>query len=109
MRWIALIGLLLSLGVTAAEPGTKLYRCGNVFQERPCEGPKPAAAKVEAVKQDGPSQAALESRKKIRCENFERQVTELIDREKTEKNAEILNGWVTQRKVLEERMKSDNC
>ncbi len=109
MRWIALIGLLLSFGIAAAEPGKKMYRCGNVFQERPCEGPKPAAPKVEATKQDGPSQAALESRKRIRCENFERQVTELVGREKAEKNAELLNGWITQRKVLEERMKSDNC
>jgi len=109
MRWIALIGLLLSFGAPAAEPGKKLYRCGNVFQERPCEGPKPAPAKVEASKQDGPSQAALESRKKIRCENFERQVTELVDREKVEKSAELLKGWVAQRKVLEDRMKSDGC
>ena len=64
MRWIALLGLLLSFGAPAAEPAKKMYRCGNVFQERPCEGPK-AAPKAEAPKQDGPSQAALESRKKI--------------------------------------------
>ena len=109
MRWIALIGFLLAFGATAAEPGKKMYRCGNVFQERPCEGPKPAPPKAEAAKQDGPSQAALESRKKIRCDNFGRQVTELIDREKAEKNAETLRGWVTQRRVLEDRMKADGC
>ena len=109
MRWIALIGLLLAFGVPAAEPAKKMYRCGNVFQERPCEGPKPEPPKVEAAKQTGPGQAALESRKQIRCENFERQVTELVSREKTEKNAETLRGWVAQRKVLEDRMKADSC
>ena len=109
MRWIALIGLLLSFGVMAADPAKKMYRCGNVFQERPCEGPKPVAANAEATKHEGPSQAALDSRKRIRCENFERQVTELLGREKAEKNAELLKGWVGQRKVLEERMKADNC
>ena len=107
MRWIALLGLLVAFGAVAADK--KMYRCGNVFQERPCEGPKPAAPKAEAAKQDGPSQAAMESRKKIRCENFERQVTELVAREKAEKNAETLRGWVSQRRVLEDRMKADSC
>jgi hypothetical protein len=109
MRWIALIGLLLSFAAPAAEPGKKMYRCGNVFQERPCEGPKPAPAAAELPKQAGPGQAALESRKQIRCENFQRQVTELVEREKSEQNAETLRGWVTQRRVLEDRMKADNC
>ena len=109
MRWIAMLGLLLSFGAPAAEPAKKMYRCGNVFQERPCEGPKAAPPKAEAPKQEGPSQAALESRKRIRCENLERQVSELVGREKTEKNAEILKGWVTQRKVLEDQMKAETC
>ena len=109
MRWIALLGLLLSFGAPAAEPAKKMYRCGNVFQERPCEGPKPAPAAVEAPKQSGPNQSTLESRKQIRCENFQRQVTELVDREKAEKNAELLKGLANQRKVLQDRMKSDNC
>ena len=108
MRWIALLGLLLSFGAPAAEPAKKMYRCGNVFQERPCEGPK-AAPKAEAPKQDGPSQAALESRKKIRCENLDRQVSELVNREKVEKNAQILSGWVSQRRSLEDQMKAEGC
>lgn len=109
MRWFALLGLCVACGASAAEPAKKMYRCGNVFQERPCEGPKPAPAAVDAPKQAGPNQATLESRKQIRCENLLRQVTELVDREKTEKNAELLKGLGTKRKVLEDRMKSDNC
>lgn len=110
MRWFALIGLFVVFGASAAEPAKKMYRCGNVFQERPCEGPKPAPTAVEAVKQQsGPNQAQLESRKKIRCENFQRQVTELEDRERVEKDADLLRGLVGQRKVLEDRMKSDSC
>ena len=109
MRWFALLGLCVACGVSAAEPAKKMYRCGNVFQERPCEGPKPAPAAVEAPKQAGPNQSTLESRKQIRCENFQRQVTEIVDREKGEKDAELLRGLNAQRKVLEDRMKSDNC
>jgi len=119
MSWNAMLGLALAVGVTAGltagataeatAADKKMYRCGNVFQERPCEGPKPAPVKVDATKQEGPSQATLDSRKQIRCENFQRQVTELQGREKTEKNAQLLKGWVGQRNVLEDRMKADNC
>jgi hypothetical protein len=113
MRWFGLIGVFAAFaafGVFAAEPAKKMYRCGNVFQERPCEGPKPAPAAVDVPKQQaGPSQATLESRKKIRCDNFQRQVTELVDRERVTKDADLLRGLVGQRKVLEDRMKSDSC
>ncbi|MSQ52346.1 MAG: hypothetical protein EXR28_10685 [Betaproteobacteria bacterium] len=114
MRWIALLeifiaGFCVAPAVSAAEPAKKMYRCGNVFQERPCEGPKAAPAAAEAPKQSGPNQAQLDSRKQIRCDNFQRQVTELVDREKSERNAELLKGLVGQRKVLEDRMKSDSC
>lgn len=114
MRWIEVFGLCvaglcMASSASAAEPAKKMYRCGNVFQERPCEGPKTAPAAVEAPKQSGPNQSTLESRKQIRCENFQRQVTELVDREKAEKNAELLKGLANQRKVLQDRMKSDNC
>jgi hypothetical protein len=110
MYWFALMGVFVAFGASAAEPAKKMYRCGNVFQERPCEGPKPAAAVADAPKQQaGPNQATLESRKKIRCENFQRQVTELQDRERVEKDADLLRGLVGQRKVLEDRMKSDSC
>ena len=114
MPWIVFLGLCISgfcvaPTVSAAEPAKKMYRCGNVFQERPCEGPKAAPAAVEAPKQAGPNQSQLDSRKQIRCDNYQRQVTELVDREKIEKNGELLKGLVSQRRVLEGRMKSDSC
>lgn len=96
--------------VYAAEPAKKMYRCGNLIQERPCEGPKaaPVVEKVEAPKQ-GPSQATLESRKKIRCENYDRQITELRDKETAEKNADLRKGFINQRLALQSRMKNDDC
>ena len=114
MPWVALLGFCIAGFcaapiVSAGEPAKKLYRCGNVFQERPCEGPKAAPAAAEAPKQSGPNQSQLDSRKQIRCDNFQRQVTEMLNREKVEKNADLLNGLVGQRKVLEGRMKSDSC
>ncbi len=105
-----ILALMLVLGAPWANlSAQKLYRCGNVFQERPCEGPKPAPAADEVPKQSGPSAAVLEKRKQIRCENFQRQVTELVGREKAEKNAQLLKGWVEQRKGIEDQMKADSC
>ena len=103
----------LAGGITqsfAAEPAKKMYRCGNLIQERPCEGPKaaPVVEKAEVPKQ-GPSQATLDSRKKIRCENYERQISELRDKEGTEKNVDLRKGLINQRLVLQGRMKTDEC
>jgi hypothetical protein len=38
----------LAVGSSAAWAQKKMYRCGNVYQERPCEGPKADAPKPAA-------------------------------------------------------------
>ena len=114
MRWfdvfgLCVAGLCMASSASAAEPAKKMYRCGNVFQERPCEGPKAEpAAKAEPAKQ-GPSQSTLEQRQKIRCENYGRQLSELMERSDKEQNADLKKGLLNQRVTLESRMKTDGC
>ena len=45
-RWMLM--LVLAAGGGAALAQKTMYRCGNVFQERPCEGPKTEAAQPAA-------------------------------------------------------------
>jgi hypothetical protein len=46
IRWFLMVALAAGSGAALAQK--KMYRCGNVFQERPCEGPKAEAEKPAA-------------------------------------------------------------
>ena len=109
MRSIVMLGIVLLLGVSSAAHAQKMYRCGNLFQGRPCEGPKAEKPDAAPAKPAGPSKQALAKRKRIRCENFERQVSELERRENGEKIVAMRQRWVDQRKALESKMQADSC
>jgi hypothetical protein len=73
-----IVALALALAVSPALAQKKMYRCGNVFQERPCEGPKEIAQPVEkatpAVLKEQELAAKREEREKsihqAKCENY---------------------------------------
>ena len=41
-RWRGALMLLLTVALTDATAASKVYRCGNVFQDQPCPEAKPA-------------------------------------------------------------------
>ncbi len=116
--------LLCSLPGFAQQGGKQLYRCGNNYQDRPCDGAAPAAkAGAPAVASPAASPAAAnvpadaqkaaapmtkaQQQRQIRCENFGRQRDEMRDRMKSDpKQAE---AYGVQIKSLESRMASDSC
>ena len=49
-RLFVAIAIVCSCSLALAQK--KMYRCGNQFQERPCEGPKADTAPSAAVKAD---------------------------------------------------------
>ena len=112
MKNLLLILALLSLAVPAAAQ-KKMYQCGSQYQDRPCEGakeaPKPAAAPASAKSAPAPSRAASEERKRIRCENYARQVDEMKQKEAASSNPEMRENMGVQRKVLEARMVGESC
>src|SRR5438105_589599 len=96
MKWLMAAALAAALASpVAALAQKKTYKCGAVFQDRPCEGAAPAAPKA-APPPPAPakttSAADLEARKQIRCENWGRQVSELRDRERGETSADVAKG-----------------
>ncbi|MSQ71455.1 MAG: hypothetical protein EXR27_09230 [Betaproteobacteria bacterium] len=108
--------LLLLVLVVLAAPAVaqkKLYHCGSQYQDRPCEGakeaPKPAAAPTSAKSSPAPSRAAIEERKRIRCENYARQVDEMKQKEAASSNPEMRENMGVQRKALEARMVGESC
>ena len=46
IKWFLMAALVAGCGTALAQK--KMFRCGNVFQERPCEGPKAEAEKPAA-------------------------------------------------------------
>jgi len=110
VRLILLVTLALVVAPVAAQK--HMYRCGNVFQERPCEGPK-QAAKGESAKAAAPKQSVSESRraaqKQIRCENFGRQRDDLLQKKRAMKDAKASKSMDTQIGAVEKRMREDGC
>lgn len=109
-----------------------MYRCGNNYQDRPCDGGTPAARSATAVPAtpvnavapavsaakattapvaDGQKVAAplakAQQQQQIRCENFSRQRDELRERQRASPQQAAAVG--VQIKSLESRMSADNC
>jgi hypothetical protein len=117
---IAAAVVLLSLPAVAQQGGKKMYRCGNNYQDRPCDAGGAAAPKAAgAAAPAAPAPAAADAGKapttltraqqqrQIRCENFGRQLDELKERQKSA--PQQAEGIGVQIKSLESRMNADSC
>ncbi len=107
------LATMLALGAAvAASPvlaQKKTYRCGSIYQDRPCEQtpvtPKPAPAPAKA--ESAAPQSRVAYQQQLRCENYGRQMAELRETQKgLSKQSNMMDGQI---KSLEGRMKSDNC
>jgi len=106
------IGVVVMLATMAVMPQAhaqkKMYRCGSIYQDRPCDS-APAAKPGAAPQQVNASAAEQKAsaQKKLRCENYARQADELRDRQKAApKDANMYDAQI---KSLDARMKSDSC
>lgn len=89
-----IVGLALVLACVPAVAQKKMYRCGNVFQERPCEGPKADPAKAAAADPQKQQQEAAakreEKERKIhedKCEAYNQELDDVRTRIKKETTA----------------------
>ena len=87
LRWMLMLVLVAGSGTALAQK--KMYRCGNIFQERPCEGPKADAGKATPAASD-PQKDAMSKREekenKIReakCESYNSELDEIRNHLKT--------------------------
>ncbi len=116
-RTVIGIGAAAMLALSAVLPqahAQKMYHCGTIYQDRPCDGsgggaigktgtPAPAPQPVSVSSSD----QKVAAQKKLRCENYARQVDELHDRQNaTPKDANMYDAQI---KSLEGRMKGDSC
>lgn len=112
-RLLALV-LLSVLAAPLPALAQKMYKCGKQYQDRPCDAgtatppPAPATPVSEPATPAGPSAAAEKSRA-IRCENWNRQIENVRQKEKGEKNPQAIKVLADQRQNLEGRAKGDGC
>ena len=106
------IGAAVMLAMMAVLPPAhaqkKMYHCGSIYQDRPCDFAPPAkpGAAPQPVSASAADQKAT-AQKKLRCENYARQADELRDRQKaTPKDANMYDAQI---KSLDTRMKGDSC
>ncbi len=106
-----IVGLALVLACAPALAQKKMYRCGNVFQERPCEGPKqgPAEAKASpAVAKEQELAAKREERDKAAhqkaCDGWNDDLGDVRTRLKSSPNARVTDELQARERELVKRL-----
>lgn len=103
--------LAFALACTPAMAQTKLYRCGNQYQERPCEGPKTdaaaAAAKADPKKTQDTAAKREQREQAIRlakCENYAEELGDITKRINAGADDEVMDQFARRQKEMEIRI-----
>lgn len=107
-----IVAITLAFGSGAALAQKKMYRCGNVFQERPCEGPKsepaPAAGKAGVTSTGMPQKSQADrdrAAKEARCNNWSSDMEDVEKRLKVGVSGQARKDLETRRVELSKQMK----
>ena len=110
LRWMLMVVLVAGCGSALAQK--KMYRCGNVFQERPCEGPK-AEAEKPAAKSTASTEAPQKSRadkdraaQEARCSNWNSDMEDVQKRIKAGAAGQAAKDLESRRIELDKQIKT---
>ncbi len=108
VRLIAALAIACSCSPALAQK--KMYRCGNQFQERPCEGPKTdAAASAKADPQQEQEIAAKRRERELaihqaKCENYAEELGDIDRRIKAGAEAKVMDQFMRRQKEMNIRI-----
>jgi len=77
----------------------KTYRCGNQYQERPCEGPKPAAPSAATADPQQQQESAAKRREReqairqAKCENYAEELADIERRINAGADKEVMDQF----------------
>ena len=104
--------VVLAAGSGAVLAQKKMYRCGNVFQERPCEGPKVEAmqpAATPAVTSTGVPQKSQADKDRAaqaaRCDNWTSDMDDVQKRIKAGPTGQAAKDLESRRIELDKQIK----
>jgi len=106
------VALAIACACSQALAQKKMYRCGNQYQERPCEGPKTdAAPTATAAKGDAQQQDAAAKRKEreqailqAKCENYAEELGDIDKRIKAGADDKVMDQYQRRQKEMKVRI-----
>lgn len=105
------IALAIGCACSPALAQKKMYHCGNLYQERPCEGPKtgaaPSAAKADPQQQQEMAAKRQEREQAIhqaKCENYRDELGDIDRRIKAGANDKVMDQYLRRQKEMNIRI-----
>ena len=107
-----IVALAIACGCGTALAQKKMYRCGNQFQERPCEGPKSNATASSASTADPQQQQETAAKRREReqaihlakCEDYAEELTDIERRIKAGADTEVIEQFKRRQKEMRLRI-----
>lgn len=114
-----MLRLMIALAIAgsggAALAQSKMYRCGNQFQERPCAGPKTGAAASSSAQTDPQQQESAEKRREreqaihqAKCDNYAEELADVERRINAGADKEVMDQFKRRQKEMRNRI-NRNC
>ena len=107
------VALVIACSCSPALAQKKMYRCGNQYQERPCEGPKADAAPAAAANADtqqqqqeavAKRQARERSIQQAKCENYTEELGDIDKRIKAGADDKVMDQYLRRQKEMKLRI-----
>jgi len=115
-----MIRLIVALAIAGSSATVlaqkKMYRCGNQFQERPCEGPKSEAGPSSTGRSDPQQRQESEAKRRAReqaihqakCENYAEELADIERRIQAGADGEVMDQFRRRQKEMRIRIQR-NC
>jgi len=105
-----IVALAIACSCDPALAQKKTYRCGNQFQERPCEGPRSGAA--AAAKADPQQKQEIAAKRQEReqaihqakCDNYADELGDIDRRIKAGAEAKVMDQYLRRQKEMNIRI-----
>jgi multidrug efflux pump subunit AcrB len=115
MMFRLIVALAIAGGCNPALAQKKMYRCGNQFQERPCEGPKADAAASSATKADPQQKQETAAKRQERelaihqakCENYGEELGDINRRITAGADAKVMDQFMRRQKEMNIRIERE--
>ncbi len=109
------LALAIACSGSAALAQKKMYRCGNQFQERPCEGPKTdagasAAAGAEPKRQQEAAAKRQQREQAIhqaKCENYNEELADIDKRIQAGADDKVMDQYQRRQKEMKVRIERE--
>ena len=106
------VAFAIACSCTQAQAQKKMYRCGNQYQERPCEGPRVAPAAPAAARDDPQQQqeqAAKRQERELavqqkRCDEYAEELGDIERRIKAGADEKLMDQYLRRQKEMKTRI-----